>query len=421
MLRLIKRFTITSILFVCATSMAQTEIYHLLVPSRDGKKENIVQIGENNGTKLLAMASCKQCMPAVYTHNKQASEVLGKPVYGTSGIYVIPYDENSYMSVAPKSPLVPLGEGIWKTFYYANFFSKDKNKVATMTTAKVEEWAIQLSEKIMTGDSSQEIDANSVVYYPAVKIGFSGGKKETKVEITYNKQQLTIASTTNGGKDIYEYKPDFSDILGIDVYGDNRNLREYVFVESPTSIIWAKFNSGRDLGKSAWGEHEVYNYFHKDQQIVRKLLVNKQEQDALDKKMSVWASKAKEFKETEYANKEASDIKNRRLPSKGLQNKELEIQALVAAKNWANKYRWKETVTHAYFTGNDWSIYRNKLTGIQLGRRIGGVIVMKRLDGKCSFHHATFAQQFNGSSYQKVFTEGIVPGQNILECKNVQL
>lgn len=130
---------------------AQEQMVHLLEPSRDGKKQQILQLGENNGVKLLAMASCKQCMPAVYTHNPEASKAYGKTIYGTSGIYVIPYDNNSYISVAPKTPLVAIGEGVWKTFLYTNFFSEDKNKVAHMTKKKVEDWAIHFSKQIMKG------------------------------------------------------------------------------------------------------------------------------------------------------------------------------------------------------------------------------------------------------------------------------
>ena len=142
---------------------AQDQMVHLLEPSRDGKKQQILQIGENNGVKLLAMASCKQCMPAVYTHNPEASKASGKTIYGTSGIYVIPYDDNSYVSVAPKTPVVAIGEGIWETFLYANFFSADKAKVVGMTKNKVEAWAINFSKQIMTGGfGAQAVDSERV-------------------------------------------------------------------------------------------------------------------------------------------------------------------------------------------------------------------------------------------------------------------
>ncbi|PKV50325.1 hypothetical protein ATE84_2381 [Aquimarina sp. MAR_2010_214] len=397
---------------------AQDQMVHLLEPSRDGQKKQILQIGENNGVKLLAMASCKQCMPAVYTHNPDASKASGKSIYGTSGIYVIPYDENSYVSVAPKTPAVAIGEGIWETFLYANFFSEDKAKVAGMTKTKVEAWAIDFSKQIMTGGvGAQAVDSESNLYYPAAK-ELHNGESFNSVTIDITKGKEIRLNFPNGHGERYSFMAELSKVLGVEVYSVGGNRREYMFVESPLSILWAKYSSGNDLGKSTWGTYEKFNNFHKDQKVIRNLLVSKEAQDKIDAKLADWSLKAKEYVEKTYAAKVAKDIKNRRLPSKGLSNSALEKQAIVAAKSWANQYNWEETITKAYFTGNDWSIYRNSL-GVQLGRRISGVIVMKRKDGTCSFHHATFAQQYNGSGYQKVFTEGIVPGQNVLECKYV--
>ncbi|WP_217491862.1 hypothetical protein [Aquimarina megaterium] len=397
---------------------AQDQMVHLLEPSRDGKKQQILQIGENNGVKLLAMASCKQCMPAVYTYNPEASKASGKSIYGTSGIYVIPYDENSYISVAPKIPAVAIGEGIWETFLYANFFSADKTKVASMNKKKVEDWAINFSKQIMTGGvGAQPVDSESNLYYPAAK-ELHNGESFNSVTIDITKGKEIRLNFPNGHGERYNYMAELSEILEVDIYDVGGNRREYMLVESPLSIIWAKYSSGNDLGKSIWGTYETFNYFHKDQKVIRNLLVSKEAQDKIDAKLADWSLKAKEYAEKTYAAKVAKDIKNRRLPSKGLSNSALEKQATLAAKLWANQYNWEETITKAYFTGNDWSIYRNSL-GVQLGRRISGVIVMKRKDGTCSFQYATFAQQYNGSGYQKVFTEGIVRGQNVLECTYV--
>ena len=395
---------------------SQNQTVHLLEPSRDGKRQQFLEIGENNGVKLLAMASCKQCMPAVYTHNPEASKASGKTIYGTSGIYVIPYDENSYISVAPKTPAVAIGEGIWETFLYANFFSVDKAKVASMTKNKVEAWAINFSKQIMTGGiGAQPVNAESNLYYPAAK-ELHNGESFNSVTIDITKGKELSLNFPNGHGERYNYMADFSTVLGVDVYSVGGNRREYMLVESPLSIIWVQYSSGNDLGTSEWGTYETYNYFHKDQKVIRNLLISKETQDSIDAKLAIWSSKAKEYTKKTYAAKVAKEIKNKRLPSKGLSNSELEKQATIAAKWWANQYNWEETIAKAYFNGNDWSIYRNSL-GVQLGRRISGVIVMQRKDGRCSFQLATFAQQYNGSAYQKVFTEGIVRGQNILECK----
>ena len=42
---------------------------------------------------------------------------------------------------------------------------------------------------------------------------------------------------------------------------------------------------------------------------------------------------------------------------------------------------------------------------------------MKRPDGMCSFHYCVFGQQYNGSTYNKVYTAGITPGQIKLNCE----
>ena len=399
------------------------KIYHLLVAARDGSKKQFLEIGENRGTKILTMASCKKCMPVAYTFNTEASKETGKDVFGISGIYVIPYDDNSYISVMPKSPIVVLGEGIWETFQYYNFFSIDKSKVAIMTKEKVENYAIQLSKGIINKVTDPlSIRGGNDVFFVANKIRHSGNYyKNINVEfITSPVKQIKTSVKKNISLGVYYFLPEYSKLLGIDVYGDHSNLREYIFVESNMALIWAKYSSGSNIGNSEWGEYDSFNYFHKDKQIIRKLVLDKNQLNTIEQKLTVWSKKSKIFAEKNYYDKETKKIKEQRLPKKGFKNFTLESEALVAAKNWAKKYNWKETITKAYFIGNDWSIYRHAVTGIQLGRRIRGIIVMKRSDGLCSFHYATFAQQYNGNNYQKVFIEGIVPGQNKMDCRYVK-
>lgn len=399
--------------------VAQSGTYHLLTPSRDGAKQNIVTIVNNKNTKLFTMKSCDNCMPAVYTYNSEVSSILGEDVYGMSGIYIIPFDDNSYVQVAPKSPLVALGKGVWKTFLYSNFFSRDINKVKSMNTIKVEQWAVNLSKKIMSQGISKTTNRDKNIYYPAIEKSFRGGKKHSKVHITYDKKKLTISSINKEINEVYEYKPEFSKVLNIPVYGDNKNVREYMFIESPKSIISAKYNSGNDLSRSEWGKYESYNYFHNEEQKIRQLLISKAQQKNIDAKLEGWSLKAKNYKEQTYAKQEALEIKNRRLPKKGLRNNRLEAEALLASKNWAKQNGWNETVVKTYFTGVHWNLYRHTVTGTLLGRKISGIMVLKRTDGKCSFHYSTFTQEYNGSGYQHVFVEGITPGQYIMECKNI--
>ncbi|GAA3609848.1 hypothetical protein Q4Q39_16885 [Flavivirga amylovorans] len=395
--------------------------YHLLVPARDGSKKQFLQVGENNGVKILVMASCEQCIPATYMYNAKASNDVGKPVYGKSGIYVITYDANSYISVMPKSPMVALGEGVWGTFAYYNFFSTDKNKVTAMTKDKVEAYAIKFSEDIINGTKDINVAGGNGEFFAVSKLKHAGEYyKSVQVEfVESGEKQIKMLVSSGYSVGTYYFLPEYSKLLGFDVYGDRGNLREYIFSENNIAFIWAKFRGSGELGQETWGEYDVFNYFHKDQQTIRKLDLDKSKQEDIGTKLLVWTKKAKVYGDKKYSDKQTEKIKNERLPKKGLQNLSLEAQALVASKNWANQYGWQETITKVYFTDTDWSIYRNSLTGAQLGRRISGVIVMKRKDGRCSYHYAVFAQQCNGSGYQKVFTEGITPGQNILECKYV--
>ena len=72
-----------------------------------------------------------------------------------------------------------------------------------------------------------------------------------------------------------------------------------------------------------------------------------------------------------------------------------------------------------YITDRDWSILRHKVTGIQTGRRIQGVITMQRGDGLCSYQQAVFEQAYNGTGYQVTVMTGVVPGQNKLDCRKI--
>jgi hypothetical protein len=102
-----------------------------------------------------------------------------------------------------------------------------------------------------------------------------------------------------------------------------------------------------------------------------------------------------------------------------MQDSDLEQSALIAAQDWAKSYQWKEQLQYVYITSRDWSILRYKITGIQTGRRIQGIITMKRDDGLCSYQQAIFEQAFNGTDYQTTIMTGVVPGQNKLDCGKI--
>ena len=126
--------------------------YYLLTAERSPKggntNEMLMQFTERNGQQMLVVAACEQgCTPMVYTYQKEASMKMGSPIFFNSfGYYMLTYDENSFVSVIPDAAL---GKDIWRSIRYSNFYSKDAEKTASMTSEKVQAFAIGLSEKMV--------------------------------------------------------------------------------------------------------------------------------------------------------------------------------------------------------------------------------------------------------------------------------
>ncbi|NMH88528.1 hypothetical protein [Flavivirga algicola] len=120
--------------------------YHLLFAEQGSEtKTKLFQFGENNGVKLLAIAACEKCIPAIYTYQPEASKKLGVRVFlNNLGLYVIGYDEESFIIVLVKNKL---GNGVWNDFSFSNFYSKNKGLVKSMTKEKIKAYAISLSKK----------------------------------------------------------------------------------------------------------------------------------------------------------------------------------------------------------------------------------------------------------------------------------
>ncbi|CAM1346574.1 hypothetical protein [Tenacibaculum crassostreae] len=98
----------------------------------------LVQLAENNGVKMAAVAACEKCFPAIYSYKLELSKVVNKPAfYNSMGLYFVTYDENSFICFMP-------GTKGNKDFVYINFFSKDENKAKAMTKDKM----IMYAEKI---------------------------------------------------------------------------------------------------------------------------------------------------------------------------------------------------------------------------------------------------------------------------------
>lgn len=399
--------------------------YHLLEAERSPKGGTtntiILEKGDNNGTKILVIAACESgCTPAMYTYQDEPSKTLGIKVYfTTAGIYVMQYDDNSWVSVMPDKQL---GKAPFDKLMFSNFYSTDVAKVKGMTKAKAEAYAIEMSNKILAPSTSAPSDGGNGTYSAATPVKFSGAAYE-EMEVTFEEgagKTIEINLMKNGkaeSTDTYMYMEDYSKLIGLDIYANSRShLNQYLYVDKPGVLIWTQYKNG-GLGNQLWEKYDYYNLFAMDKQLTRGLLNSESQQKELDDKVANWSKTIKDSEDKKKASETKDKIANQRLPKEGLADNALKTQTLDAAKAWATKWAWKETVTKGYFSGADWSIVRHRITGIILRREIRGVIVMTRPDGKCSFHHCVYGQEYDGNKYLSVYTAGITPGQIMLPCE----
>lgn len=110
--------------------------YHLLFEEK-GIKTKFIQLVEKNNATMLLVASCEKCFPAMYQYRPEESKRVESPVFYTMGIFIIKYDEESFIAVAPS-----LKEDV--DFAFSNFYSKNKATLKTMTKEKIETFANKL-------------------------------------------------------------------------------------------------------------------------------------------------------------------------------------------------------------------------------------------------------------------------------------
>ena len=137
--------------FLFSQSESPTEAingtYHLLEAERGvgnkPTKTKLIQFGMFGNDKVLAIAACAKCMPAIYKYQEAESKELGIPVfYNDIGLFVITYDNESFVMVKPADK----NSEDWTDFSYSNFFSKNKVKVAAMTQQKIKAFIVKISE-----------------------------------------------------------------------------------------------------------------------------------------------------------------------------------------------------------------------------------------------------------------------------------
>jgi hypothetical protein len=390
------------------SSAKSATTYHLMEAQR-GKTTVQLEEGELNGLKVIAING------GMFTLQDEPSATLGKKIYyTTAGIYVMQYDDNSWVSVMPTNEL--LGQDVFDKFGYSNFYSADASKAKGMTKVKAEAYAIELSKKILAPSTSGPSKGGDGEYHFVIPSNING-TRVTSTKVSF--EDGVIKRMTTSQED-FTHMPEFSKIIGVDVYGCTRAwLEQYIYIEKPGELIWVKYkNSG--LGKQLSESNDQSNMFAMDKQVARAMFASKSQQDEVDAKIASWTKLIKESEDKRRASETDDKIANQRLPKEGLVVSSLKTQTLTAAKAWATKGNWKETVTKAYLTDADWYIYRHKITGVIVRREIRGVMVMTRPDGMCSFHHCVYGQQYNGSTYNKVYTAGITPGQIKLNCEHAK-
>jgi len=392
-------------------------IYQLAIPERSaaGQTQKLqVEYGEMNGQKMMATQACPRCPGVGFKMLEEQTKELGRPVFFNSmGIYIIAYDENTFVSIMADGEL---GKKAWSAIAYANVYSKQGTPTISLDAGKT--FALAESKRLMTGEgvAKFEVSGGSGTYYAAVR-QMVGSKKYDQIDVTLeDKKQINLEGMNcrSCTSSLYLYEAELSEAIGKPVYEMGHMGR--FLIEQDKGVIWV---ASGPLGKQLWQEHSSYNVLGQDKTAMRQISQDKAAQDKVDSTLQAYAVKAKAAVDARYAREELQRTANNALPAKGMDDSDLDQSALTAAQDWANSYNWAEQLQYVYITSRDWSILRHKVTGIQTGRRIQGVITMKRDDGLCSYQQAIFEQAYNGTDYQTTVMAGVVPGQNKLDCRKI--
>lgn len=392
-------------------------LYELAQPERSaaGQTQKLqIEYGEMNGQVFLAAASCANCPAAGYRLLETESKELGRPVFfNSSGIYIIAYDESTFVSVMADAQL---GKKIWQKLPYANIYNKQGTPSISLEEGK--QFVINESRRLMTGEgiAAVAVSGGNGIYYAAVKQSVGSQSYDQLDVLIYPKQKIELKGMNcrNCSTDTFNYEAELSEAIGKNVYEKGHMGR--FLIEQDKGILWW---TNAQLGKKKWGDNSHFNVLAQDKKIARKLTIDKSMQSSVDQTFKTFALQAKAAVDARIAENDKQTTANNTLPKQGLKDASLEVEVFDAAKVWAGQYQWKETLKNTYLTSKDWSILRHPITGIQTGRRIQGVITMARDDGLCSYQRAIFEQAYNDSSYHQAVMVGVVPGQNKLNCSKL--
>ena len=119
--------------------------YHLMDAERGiGSKQTKTKLFQYTvwgNDKVLVVAACERCSPAMYKYQKEESEAIGVPIfYNAIGLYMITYDNESFVMMVPANKK----SKDWTDFTYSNFYSKNKAKADSMTKQKIKEFIINM-------------------------------------------------------------------------------------------------------------------------------------------------------------------------------------------------------------------------------------------------------------------------------------
>lgn len=405
---------------VCAGSLTPEQVngvYDLAQAERSGSgqtQELLIQLGEHQGKTVIATAGCERCPPAIYSFMQQESSELQRAVFFNSmGLYLIHYDDNTFVSVMADGLL---GKKVWQNIAYINVYRKRGSAGIDLNAAKA--FVISESKRLMTGEGVKTVvvKGGSGHYFSAVRQQINGTSYDQFALKLDPRKSVSLEGDKcrSCTQDRFLYVSELSQAIGKPVY-EMGNMGRFMIAESKGVFLYAKAK----LGKVLWDKNSHFNLFAQDPIYVRTLTTDKKMQQDIDDKLAKYAQLAKNAVDERYRQQDAERTANNRLPDQGLKDKSLQQQALNAAKQRANKESWNESILDAYLRDNDWTILRNKLTGVQTGRYIAGVIVMQRKDGLCSYQAVHFAQQFNGSNYQQAYVYSIDSGQEKLDCNKL--
>lgn len=377
--------------------------YHLGTPER-GAKQVILQYGKLGNKQVIAVAACKKCPPAVYSFQAEPSQTLGVPVFMTAGLYLIQYDDESFVLVQPDAEL---GRKVWSKIGHANIYSKNAGKAQSTARDKIETFAINLSRKIMNQEVG-EMAHDSGTYHLAVPqkhLGRAQSSYEIKL-VSEPKKKILITPCEKCGTDEYKHLPEESEIAGVDVY---RHATSYYVFDLKDGVLISTFSNAGGLGKKEWGKNHHYNVLSNNRAYIRQILSSKQKQDLIDKMMADYFKSIKVEFEKRAEEERQQRVANRELPAAGMKDAELSSNALKAAKRWASAWNWKEQLEDTYFINNDWQIIRNPLTGVVTGRKISGIVTMKHPDGRCRFQYVGYRQDHDGAEFMNLHMTGVGP------------